>query len=111
MLVNKWISKSIVDKLDKDCLLECALQSEDDMKVVDSYFNKDLEQAIESVSNSLDKTTLKDDIDLVIKENVRKIYGKKENQVRRENKCVKFSMNFLFICSRKYKIWKQRIKE
>ena len=76
---SSWFSnyqyndKTSIDKLDKDCLLECALQSDDDEKVVDSYFNKDLEQAIESVSNSLDKTTLKDDIDLVIKENVRKI--------------------------------------
>ena len=65
-------NKSSIDKLDTDCLLECASHSEEDEKVVNSYFDQDLKKAIEIVSKELDRTTLKDDVDLAIKENVRK---------------------------------------
>ena len=65
-------NKTSIDKLDNSLLLECATVKEEDEKVVEKFFDKDLETAISFVASELDPDTLKDTIDLQVKENVRK---------------------------------------
>ena len=48
-------TKASNDKLDTDILLECASYNDDDQKLVESYFDKDLEEALKTVSNELGK--------------------------------------------------------
>ena len=68
-------NKASIDKLDYSSLLDCATVKEEDEKVVEKFFDKDLETAISFVASELDPDTLKDTIDLQVKENVRKTRG------------------------------------
>ena len=65
-------NKVPIDKLDNVSLLECATVKKEDEQLVFQYFDKDLEAALKIVEGELNPESLKDEIDDLVKEKIRK---------------------------------------